>query len=90
MQLGIICAVHIEDCDQRLAVVQLLWLSGRALVAQARSVLSLTVSLLTSLYFYLITSKFLKVRCSEHLSPHYNVLFHCMVFHCTGCGEAVG
>ena len=46
-----------------LVVVQLLWLSGRALAAQARGVLALTPGscqpFFTFLYFCLITSKFI-------------------------------
>ena len=52
-----------------LVVVQLSWLSSRALVAQARDVLGSTAGLFTFLCFHPITSKFLsfqhKARCSE-------------------------
>ena len=42
-----------------LVVVQLSWLSGRALAVQARGVLGLIVGLFTFLYFHFITSKFI-------------------------------
>ena len=61
-------------------VVRLLWLSGRALAAQARDVLGrlpATPGFFTFLYFCLITSKFIyfqrEARCSEN---PYQILPH--------------
>ena len=42
-----------------MVVVRLLWLSSRALAAQARGVLGSTNGFFTFLYFHLITSKFI-------------------------------
>ena len=70
-----------------LLVVRLLWLSGRALAAQARGVLGSTPSSCWPLYFRLITSKFLyfqhEARCSEHsstLSTRYSSTLSAKLF----------
>ena len=71
--------VHTEDCEGwwlwGLVVVKLLWLSGRALAAQAREVswvrLPATAGFFTFLYFRLITSKFI-YRFSRFVNLVFN------------------
>ena len=57
-----------------MVVVRLPWLSGRALVAQARGVLGSTPGgLFTFLYFRLITSKF--IYKPDWLSTQWSVVW---------------
>ena len=63
------CAVHIEDCDRGLVVVQLLWLSGRALAAQAKGVLGSTPGDCRLFHFPLFSPhKQCEARCSEQIT----------------------
>ena len=57
-------------------VVQLSWLSGRALAAQARGVLGLTPVSCRPFHFSSITSKFIYFQCEARCSEHICTLFN--------------
>ena len=59
-----------------MVVVQLSWLSGRALAAQARGVLGLTPVSCRPFHFSSITSKFIYFQCEARCSEHICTLFN--------------